>query len=80
MSQSPLTSSSSAAPFCKSFSIIDAKRHKKELWVECSIETIMKHCIEHETEVVGFVYKILTEEFKEESVDLFFDAFIKGTK
>ena len=38
----------------------------------------MKTAIQHEAEVNSFVYKILDHEFMDESVDFFFDVFLKG--
>jgi len=38
----------------------------------------MKTGIKHEAEVNGIVYKILDSEFMEESIDFFFDVFLKG--
>jgi hypothetical protein len=38
----------------------------------------MQHSIEHEAQLGGIIYKILKEENVDESVDFFFDVFIRG--
>ena len=38
----------------------------------------MKHIINYEVSINDFLYKNLTEEYKVEIIDFYFDVFLKG--
>ena len=38
----------------------------------------MKHLIEHNVVINGLIYQNLTEDYKNDAIDFFFDVFLKG--